>query len=88
LPIEGGASDLVDAVRKTLEAAGRLQSVEGQQAVELANRIVSAPGMNMGVAALSKELSRTMASAVAGVEPVGDVLDELKRRRDEKRAKR
>jgi hypothetical protein len=83
LPIEA-ASDLVDAVRKTLEAAGRLQSVEGQLALVLAERMCGF-GTGGGIAALSKELSRAMDSALQSALPPDNPLDELRRRRDAKR---
>ena len=84
--VDRPVSGLLDAVTAELEAAKRLNSVAGQHALELANRIVSAPGMNAGVGALSKELSRVMAEAVKGSVVVANPLDELRARRDAKRA--
>lgn len=83
--VDGPTPGLVEAVRAELEAAERLNSVLGQHALELANRIVSAPGMNAGVASLSKELSRVMGEALASSTVVADPLDELRARRDRKR---
>lgn len=84
-PVDPGrpVAGLVDAVSAELEALGRLDSVTGQHALELANRIVSAPGMNAGVAALSKELSRVLVDA-RGSSAVVDPVDELGARRDAK----
>lgn len=79
-------SGLVDAVRVELEAAGRLDSVSGQHAIELANRIVDAPGMNTGVAALSKQLQAVLGEALRASTKQANPLDELKARRDRKRA--
>lgn len=76
---------LMDAVRSELDAAGRLNSMVGQHALELANRIVNAPGMNAGVAAMSKELSRVMSEALRTSTTTVNPLDELRARRDRKR---
>lgn len=84
--VNRAVSGLVDAVEAELEAAGKLNSMIGQHAMELANRIVSAPGMNAGVASLSKELSRVMAEALKVSTAKANPLDELRARRDAKRA--
>lgn len=78
-------SGLIDAVTAELEAADRLNSVAGQHALELAKRIVNAPGMNTGVAALSKQLQAVLAEAVKGASQQVNPLDELRARRDRKR---
>ena len=79
-------SGLLDAVQAELEAAGKLNTVAGQHALELAARIVNAPGMNTGVAALSKQLQNVLAEALRGsVSAQANPLDELKKRRDRKR---
>lgn len=79
-------SGLLDAVTAELEAAKRLHTVGGQLALELARRITDAPPMNTGVAALSKQLTVTMAQALSGAERPGrDPVDQLKKRRDSKR---
>ena len=79
---------LVRATRAELEAAGKLDTRLGQQA------LVLAAGMSAGsgVGQLSRELDRVMAEAIgftpptAGTAPTGDTLDELRARRDAKRA--
>jgi len=76
---------LVDAVRAALEAADRVNTVKGQHALELAGRIVNAPGMNTGVAALSKRLDDVLAEALRDSAKVANPLDELRARRDRKR---
>jgi len=83
----GSSSGLIAAVTAELEAAGRLNTVAGQHALELANRIVNAPGMNTGVAALSKQLQAVLAEALRDAATSGavDPVDELKARRDAKR---
>lgn len=78
-------SGLVEAVMAELEALERLDTVTGRHALELASRIVSAPGMNAGVASLSKELSRVLAEVRSKSTVVANPLDELKARRDHKR---
>lgn len=84
--VQTPSSGLVDAVRAELEATGRLGTIAGQHAMELATRIVSAPGMNTGVAALSKQLQAVLADALRGANVAADPLDELRKRRDRKRA--
>lgn len=81
-PTEG----LTDAVRKALESAERVNTIAGQHALELARRIVSAPGMNTGVAALSKQLQAVLAEALQNSSNVVDPVDELRARRDAKRS--
>jgi hypothetical protein len=83
LPVELG---LVDVISRELGAAGRVDTVLGQQALALAARIVSPRESGGAVASLSKELSRVLADALAGVAVVADPLDELRRRRDFKRS--
>lgn len=79
-------SGLLDAVTAELAAADRTNTVAGQLALELARRITDAPPMNTGVAALSKQLSATMAQALsAAARPGRDPVDQLKKRRDSKR---
>ncbi len=83
--VERPPSGLVDTVRAALEAAGRVDTIAGQHALELANRIVNAPGMNTGVAALSKQLSVVVAEALRNSAQSTNPLDELRARRDRKR---
>jgi hypothetical protein len=82
-----GASDLLDSVKKTLEAAGRLDTSMGQLALVLAQKMTDY-GTGSGIAAISRELSRVMAAALQSAEPADDPLDELRRRRDMKRSRR
>lgn len=81
----GVGSDLVTVTRSTLEAAGRLDSVAGQQALRVAEAMVE-PDTSSSVAALSKALSAVMAEALQNAVSAGDPLDELRARRDAKRA--
>lgn len=85
-PAPRPVSGLVDAVTAALEAAGRLDSVSGQHALELATRIVGSPPMSSGVAAMSKQLDVVLDRALAGSQVVVDPVDELRLRRDAKLA--
>lgn len=87
-PDGDGGNSLVKATMVELEAAGKLDSMLGQQALALARRMSTEV---TGVAALSKELSRVMAAATANVAGSGsavvvDAVDELRARRNAKRA--
>ncbi|MGW6121494.1 hypothetical protein ACWFRF_20800 [Nocardia sp. NPDC055165] len=73
---------LVEAVRATLDAAGRLDTVLGRQAVALAEAMSSASGT--ALAALSRELRTVQAEAMKGASTEVDPIDELKLRRDRK----
>jgi len=84
--VDRPTTGLLDAVQAELDAAGRSNSVAGQHALELANRIVNAPGMNTGVAALSKQLQAVLAEALKNSATAVNPLDELRARRDLKRA--
>lgn len=80
------AQGLIEVVEAELKTAGRLNTVAGQHALELARRIVHAPGMNTGVAALSKQLQAVLAEALSGTQgQATDPIDELRARRDAKR---
>jgi hypothetical protein len=73
------------AVRATLEDAGRLSTPLGQVALALARRL-DAPGgdTGAGLAALAKQLAATLAAATADARPTGDLLTDLRARRDRK----
>jgi hypothetical protein len=77
---------LVEATRRELEAADRLDTVLGHQALELARRIVSPMSTGSSVATLSRELRTVMTEATAGAVLAADPLDELRARRDRLRA--
>ncbi len=78
------SSELVQAVVRELEAAGRLQTAFGQVAVELARRVASPFESAAAVAALARELGASMAAALAGVADAADPLDEIRACRDRK----
>lgn len=85
-PRDGGVPRLVTATRAELEDAGRLDTVLGQQAMALAERIASPHETGAAVASLSKELRAVMEAALDGVATKADPLDELRARRERKRA--
>ena len=78
-------SGTATAVRAELTAAGRLDTHLGAAALALADRIDNATAV-MGFAALVKELRATMEAATAGAVEAMDPVDELRARRDDKRA--
>lgn len=88
---DGCDNSLVAATRRELEVAGKLETMLGQQALALAARM-SGTETSGGIASLSRELRTVMAAAI-GVVPAGvpaagqgDDVDELRARRDAKRA--
>lgn len=89
-PVTGIADVLVErhplvvVTTQTLEDAGVLDTIAGQQAVSLARRIASPHETGSAVASLSKELQAVVRVALARVSN-DDPLDELRRRRDRKR---
>jgi hypothetical protein len=75
-------SGLKQAIIAELIQADRLDTVLGQQALELAGWMASPTASASGVAALSKELRALMTEATKGVAVAADPLDELRARRD------
>jgi hypothetical protein len=78
-------SDLISAVVADLEKAGRQGSALGHQAVLLAREMTQFQ-TGAGLAALSKELRSVMEAALQNSAPVADLVNELRARRDAKRA--
>lgn len=74
------------AVLAELRAAGRLESSAGQAAVALARRIDDGAESSAGLAALTREMRAAMAEALSRAEATGDALDELRARREARRA--
>lgn len=83
--LESGDVSLVEVTRATLEESGRLDTVAGQQALRIAQAMTGRE-TGAGIAALSKALSTVMSEALEGVPAVADSLDELKARREARRA--
>jgi len=77
---------LTDAAARELEAADRLDTVLGQAALVLARRIESPMETGASIASMTKQLRETMADALKGAQQVADPLDEIRARRDSKRA--
>ena len=75
---------LVDAVRRELDAAGRLEHPLGLQALMLAERMCSPFDTGSAVASVSKELRAVMDAALADAPKAADSLDELAHRREKK----
>jgi hypothetical protein len=86
-PSVGSPQSLYEAVKAKLAEVERLDTIAGAHALELANRIVNAPGMNTGVAALSKQLQAVLAEALVDTSTAADPMDELEKRRAEKLAR-
>jgi len=82
---EAPPSELERAVTRELEAVGRLDTVAGQVALELAYRVASPHETGAAVASLYKQFREAMAEALAGVAVAADPLDEIRARRDRKR---
>lgn len=89
-PAPRGESPLVKATKAELVAAGKLDSMLGQQAIALAARMSTET--SGGVAGLSRELRTVMAAAIGSVPAAtpapgaGDEIDELRARRTAKQA--
>ncbi len=77
---------LFEALRRELESAGRLETALGQQAIALAVKLSSPFDTGSAMAAVSRELRAVREEALRGAEQVADPLDELRLRRDAKRA--
>jgi hypothetical protein len=86
MPEPAGGNSLVQATRRELEAADKVDTMLGQQALALAARMsgTETPG---GIASISRELRTVMAAAIGPVSKVtkADSVDELRARRDAKR---
>lgn len=82
------AGGVAEAVRVELEAADRLGTSLGQAALGLARRIDRGGLMETGsaYAALVREMRATLAAATAGAAVADDPVDELRRRRERRRA--
>ncbi len=83
-------SPLVAATRAELAAAGKVETRLGQQALVLAAQMAGVQSA-AGIGTLSKELDRVVSAAIGTTLPIapageGDSVDELRARRDAKRA--
>ena len=83
--VPSGAGAVEAAVRGALEAAGRLSAPLGQTALVLAHRLDTPDGESgSALASVAKQLTATLAAATADVRQAGDLLTELRARRDRK----
>lgn len=87
-PDEVGGNSLVKATTAELAAAGKVDTMLGQLAISLAGRM---SGTTTGLAALSRELRSVIDAALGtkagdGKAQTSDGIDELRARRDAKRA--
>ena len=71
---------------RELEAADRLDTVLGQAALVLARRIESPMETGASIASMTKQLRETLADALKGAAQAADPLDEIRARRESKRA--
>jgi hypothetical protein len=78
------APPLVRTTRRALEEAGVVDSVPGQQALLLAERMSNPHETGAAVASMSKQLQAVVSEALRSVKR-SDPLDELRGRRDAKR---
>ena len=76
---------MLDVVRSELTAAGRESSVAGVNALHLAARIDAQAETGSALAALSKQLQSLVAEALKDATAAVDPLDELARRRADRR---
>ncbi len=76
---------LVEALRRELESAGRLETALGQQAVALAVKLASPFDTGSAMAAVSRELRAVREAALGGA---GQDASPLSRARDELAARR
>lgn len=83
----GGGESLTGAARSELEAAGRLQTAAARAVLALARRIdVNSTETGSSLAAMIREFRAAMADALKGAGEAADPVDELRARRDRKRA--
>lgn len=82
-----GTPGLVTQVRRELERLGKLESLEGAQALQVAERMESPTESGSAVAALSRDLSRLIQAVRASSAPVEDEVAVARRQREEKLAR-
>lgn len=85
MPAPSGDGPLTLAIRTSLEVTERLYSPLGQASIALAVRVDSGQENGSAVAALIRELRTTLDSALDGAAIADDPVDELKRRREQRR---
>ncbi|MFD1656985.1 hypothetical protein ACFSL4_01725 [Streptomyces caeni] len=84
---QAGGESLAGAARTELEGAGRLQTAAGMAVLALARRIdANTAETGSSLAAMVREFRAALADALKGAGEAADPVDELKARRDRKRA--
>ena len=86
-PVADGGS-LTAATLAELAAADRVDCALGQAALALARRVDAGHESGSSVAALVRELRVTMEAALDGAARADDVVDELRRKREQLRRRR
>lgn len=75
---------LLEAYRRRLEDAGRVDAPEGVHVLTLAEMLTVGQHTASGAASLSRELRAAMEEAMKGTKPAADFIDELAERRRKK----
>ena len=76
---------VLTSVRSELEAIGKEATPMGAVALTIAARLDAGGDPGSAMAAMAKELRATMVELVRSAPALADPVDELKRRRDERR---
>lgn len=84
-PTDEGLPRILVVTRTEVERLKKVDTVLGQQALELAARLASPKDTGSAIAAVSRELDRVMLRLASGAAPAEDQLASARRRRDEKR---
>ena len=85
LPQPDVTAGVAESTRRKLDEMGRLDTPLGQATMVLARRLDSSSGdTGAGLASLAKQLAAMLAAATADVRPAGDLLTDLRARRDRK----
>ena len=81
-----GQPGVTDATRRELDACGRTDTPLGLAALVLAGRLDSGQESGSSLATLAKQLEATLRAATKGATVAASPLDELRARRDARRA--
>ena len=85
IPQPDVTAGVAESTRRKLDEMGQLDTPLGQATLVLAHRLDSPSGdTGAGLASLAKQLAATLAATSADVHPAGDLLTELRARRDRK----
>ena len=85
MPQPDVTAGVAESTRRKLDEMGRLDTPLGQATMVLARRLDSSRGdTGSAVAAMARQLQATLSAATANVRPAGDLLTELRARRDRK----